>query len=115
MSCVGLSEQQARERHGEVLVGRAHYEELARGQINGHPEGLIKLVADAGGDRLLGAHIVGEGAAELIHVAQLALVTELPVEGFVENLFNFPTLAEGYRVAALDILGQRRQRLRRVV
>ncbi|MCC6672742.1 MAG: Si-specific NAD(P)(+) transhydrogenase [Planctomycetes bacterium] len=102
MATVGLSEAQAREQHGEVRVGRARFEEIARGQILGETEGFLKLVADAGG-RLLGAQIVGEGATELIHLAQMALVHGDTVDAFVENIFNFPTLAEAYRVAALEI------------
>ncbi len=104
MACVGLTEEAARELHGAVCVGRARFDELARGQINGSTQGLLKLVADAAGERLLGAHIVGEGAAELIHLAQLAMLGDLPVWTFVEHVFNFPTLAEAYRVAGLDLL-----------
>jgi NAD(P) transhydrogenase len=107
LASVGLTEEQARERHGDVLVGRARFAELMRGRINGELEGLLKLVADPDGTRLLGAHVVGEGACDLVHHAQLAMVADLPVESFVENIFNFPTLAEAYRVAALDLLGRR--------
>ena len=70
-------------------------------------DGLLKLVADADGTQLLGAHIVGEGATELIHVGQMAMLAGLEVDAFVDNIFNFPTLAEAYRVAALDIAEQR--------
>lgn len=107
ISCVGLTEEEARRRHGDVRVGRAHLAELARGEIAALDGGMLKLVADAQG-RLLGAHIVGEGAAELIHVAQMALAAEARVELFIETIFNFPTLAEAYRVAALEIEGQLR-------
>ncbi len=112
LASIGLSEETARERGG-CLVGRAPYEELARGQINGAREGLLKLVADLAGERILGAQIVGEGATELVHLAQVAMLGELGVEAFVDNVFNFPTFAEAYRVAALDIAGQR-ARLRKV-
>lgn len=107
MSSVGLSEAQAIERHGGALVGRASFSELARGQIAAIPDGLLKLVADPGGRRLLGVQILGEGAAELIHVGQMALLAGFGIDVFVENIFNFPTLAEGYRVAALDIAMRR--------
>lgn len=70
-------------------------------------------MAERSGERLLGAHIVGEGAAELIHLAQLAMIGGLPVSTFVEHVFNFPTLAEAYRVAALDVASQARALLRR--
>jgi NAD(P) transhydrogenase len=72
---------------------------------------LLKLVADPTGQRLLGVQIVGEGATELIHVGQIALQHGATIDAFVDNVFNFPTLAEAYRVAALDILGQRRKKL----
>ncbi len=110
----GLSEAAARERFGEegVLVGRARFDELARGQISGCLDGLLKLVCDRAGERVLGVQIVGEGASELVHLGQLAVLGSLGPEALVDNVFNFPTLAEAYRVAALDVLGQR-ARLRR--
>ncbi|MBK7875234.1 MAG: Si-specific NAD(P)(+) transhydrogenase [Planctomycetes bacterium] len=107
MSCVGLTEADAIKRFGSALVGRARFDELARGQINGETEGLVKLICDPAGERLVGAQILGEGATELIHLAQMAIVGNLPITTFVENVFNFPTLAEAYRVAALDVLEQR--------
>ena len=64
-------------------------------------------MTDPAGRRLLGVQIVGEGATELVHVGQMALFAELEVESFVDNIFNFPTLAEAYRVAALDVVRQR--------
>ncbi|MCE9593192.1 MAG: Si-specific NAD(P)(+) transhydrogenase [Planctomycetes bacterium] len=106
MASVGLGEAQAKEKHGAVLVGSAKYEELARGQINGDRDGLLKLVASADGKQILGAHVIGESASELVHVAQMAMVANLPVETFVEQIFNFPTLAEAYRVAAFEILAK---------
>jgi NAD(P) transhydrogenase len=109
MSQVGLTEQQASDRYGAALVGRAEFDELARGQIAALDDGLLKLVADPGGRRLLGVQIVGEGASELIHVGQSALIHGADVDSFVDNIFNFPTLAEAYRVAALDIVRQRRE------
>lgn len=107
MSSVGLTEQQARERHGDVTVGRAPFEGLARCRINASGEGLLKLVCDAEGRRLLGIHVVGEGASELVHLGQLALSAQLPIDHFIDGVFNFPTLAEAYRVAALDVVRQR--------
>lgn len=103
MSSVGLSEEQARERHGEITVGRARFNEVARGLISGVEDGLLKLVADAQGKKLLGAQIVGDGATELIHLAELAMVNNNNVSVFMENILNFPTLAEAYRIAAVDL------------
>jgi NAD(P) transhydrogenase len=106
MSSIGLSEAQAREQHGEILVGRARFDELARGLISATDGGLLKLVADREG-KLLGVHVIGETATELVHVGQMALVAGLSADVFIDHVFNFPTLAEGYRVAALDIRKQR--------
>jgi NAD(P) transhydrogenase len=107
MSSVGLSESEAISRHGGALVGRARFEEVARGQIAAIEDGLLKLVADAAGQRVLGVQIVGEGAAELVHIGQMALIAGATVDIFIDNIYNFPTMAEAYRVAALDIARQR--------
>ena len=106
LATVGLSEAEARARDGGAVVGRARFDELARGHIGATQDGFLKMVADERGRKLLGVQIVGDGASELIHVAQMALVAGLGVESFVDNVFNFPTLAEAYRVAALDIARQ---------
>ena len=107
LSSVGLDERQAKERHGGCLVGRAPFAELARGQIAGCADGMLKLVADAQGKKLLGAQACGEGAAELVSIAQMAMLNGNDIDIFVANTLNFPTLGEGYRVAALDIIHQR--------
>ena len=106
MASVGMTEAEATERFGTPLIGRAEFNEVARGLISGSEEGMLKMIADAQGDKLVGMHIVGEGATELIHMAQLALANKATVSSFVEQIFNFPTLAEGYRVAALHIQSQ---------
>ena len=111
MSSIGLDEMAGRKRYREVMIGRARFNEIARGQISGIRNGLLKMVADPTGEYLLGVQIIGEGATELIHVGQMALQHAATVDSFVENIFNFPTLAESYRVAAFDIVGQRQKRL----
>ncbi|MCA9728256.1 MAG: FAD-dependent oxidoreductase, partial [Candidatus Eisenbacteria bacterium] len=107
MAAVGLTEEQARAKHGQVLVGHARFEELARGQISGDTDGFLKLVADAAGEQILGVHVVGEGATELVHVGQMGMLAGTPVDVYRDNIFNFPTLVEGFRVAALEIAGKR--------
>ncbi|MET0595847.1 MAG: Si-specific NAD(P)(+) transhydrogenase [Polyangiaceae bacterium] len=107
MASVGLSEKEAIAANGSAIVGRAKFEELARGQIAAIEDGLLKLVADPKGEKVLGVQIVGDGATELVHVGQIAMIGGLEVESFVDNIFNFPTLAEAYRVAALDVVRQR--------
>jgi len=104
MASVGLCEAAAREQYGPVIAGTARFDEIARGHISGIQDGLLKIVVGADNGQVLGVHIVGEGAAELIHIGQIAILKGMRVEEFVENIFNFPTLAEAYRVAALDAL-----------
>jgi NAD(P) transhydrogenase len=110
LSSVGLSEGAARKQHGNVIVGKAVFEEIARGQISGIQDGMLKIVCDDKGEKILGVMIVGEGATELVHIGQMALLANADVDIFVESIFNFPTLAEAYRVAALSIIGQRDKR-----
>jgi len=109
ISSVGLTEAQATKEFGGCLVGKANFEEIARGQISDIQDGMLKLVADSEGKRILGVQIVGEEATELIHIGQMGILSNMSVDGFVENIFNFPTLAEAYRVAALQITGLRSQ------
>jgi len=107
LSSVGLTEQQAKEKYGDIIVGKALFEEVARGQISGLQDGMLKLVCDGDGQKVLGVMVVGEGATELVHIGQMALLANANVDIFVESIFNFPTLAEAYRVAALAVIGQR--------
>jgi len=110
LAAVGESEDAARRRLGDIVVGRADFSGLARAQIADEPAGFLKLVVDPSGERLLGVGIVGEGATELIHLGQLVLLGSGRVRELVDTIFNFPTMAEAYRVAALDVLGQIRVR-----
>jgi NAD(P) transhydrogenase len=109
MAAVGLTEAQAVAQLGSALVGRARFDEVARGRISAVEDGLLKLVADPKGERLLGVHVIGEGASELVHIGQMALMGGLGIDTFIETIFNFPTLAEAYRVAAFDVVKQREQ------
>ena len=107
LSSVGLTEKQAREQYGNILVGTAQFSEVARGQISGNTEGMLKIVADAQGKKILGVMLVGEGSTEVVHIGHMAMLCDADVDIFVESTFNFPTLAEAYRIAALEILAQR--------
>ena len=111
IASIGLTEGEARERHGEVFVGRASFAEVTKGQISGNEHGFLKLIVSTEG-YILGAQIAGEGATELIHLAQMAMFANLTVDAFLQNAFNFPTLAEAYRVAALSVSSQIVQRQR---
>ncbi len=107
MSTIGMTEAQVIAEQGSAVVGRARFGEVARGHISRSQNGLLKMVADASGRKLMGVQIIGAGATELIHIGQMALLGEMDVDVFIENIFNFPTLAEAYRVAALQITEDR--------
>jgi NAD(P) transhydrogenase len=107
IAAIGLTEAQVIAQYGSAVVGRARFDEVARGRISAVEDGLLKLVADPNGERLLGVHVIGEGASELVHIGQMAMMGGLGVDTFIETIFNFPTLAEAYRVAAFDIVKQR--------
>ncbi len=104
MSSVGLSEAEAQEKYGEIRVGRASFDEVARAHIQGDISGLLKLVARAEDNVLVGIHVIGAGAAELVHLGQIAMMSGWTAERLVHTTFNFPTLAECYRMAALDLV-----------
>jgi NAD(P) transhydrogenase len=102
ISTVGRSEEELTKDAVPYEVGRAYYKEIARGQIFGDLDGLLKLIFHRDTLELLGVHIIGEGATELIHIGQAVLTYGGTVDFFVHNVFNYPTLAECYRTAALD-------------
>lgn len=104
LASVGSTEREVRDAKGSAAVGRASFDDLARHQISGTGRGLLKVVADPDDGRLLGVHIAGEGATELVHIGQMALIAGATLRDLIEHVFNFPTLAEAYRVAALDCL-----------
>jgi NAD(P) transhydrogenase len=104
-SAVGETEQTCREKGLDAVVGRAFYENNARGKITGDTEGMTKLVVCAKTRKLLGVHVIGENATELVHVGQAVLHLEGSVDLFIDMVFNFPTLAETFKYAAYDCLG----------
>lgn len=107
VSMVGLTEAAARERSDDVGTGRTWFSGNARARISGSTEGLLKLVFRASDRRLLGAHILGEEATELIHVAQAVLHRGGAIDEFIDTTFNFPTRADAYKYAAYDGLPPR--------
>ncbi len=105
LASVGLTEAKTRERFGSAWVGFARFDEVARGHISAAQNGLLKMVASP--DRIVrGVHVVGENATEMVHIAQMGLIGEATIDTYVENVFNFPTFAESYRVAALAVAAQ---------
>ena len=102
ISTVGRNEEELTEQGVPYEVGKAHYREIARGQIIGDTTGLLKLIFHLDTHELLGVHIIGEGASELIHIGQAVLAFGGTIEYFVNTVFNYPTLAECYKTAAFD-------------
>jgi NAD(P) transhydrogenase len=102
VSSVGLSEDDCKAKNVDYLVGRSYYEENARGQIIGDMSGMIKLVFSPLDKKLLGAHIIGEQASELIHIAEHVMLTGGPIDAFIDAVYNYPTLADSYQYAAYD-------------
>ena len=106
ISAVGRTEEELTRDGVPYEVGKAHYREIARGQIIGDRTGLLKLIFHWETHELLGVHIIGEGASELIHIGQAVMTYGGQVEHFVDTVFNYPTLAECYKTAALDGLNR---------
>ncbi len=108
ISFVGKTEEQLTEEGVPYEVGIAFFREIARGQIRGDTTGRLKLIFNPDSKELLGVHIVGEGACELIHIGQAIFASKGTVEYFAEAVFNYPTLAECYKAAAFNGLNKLR-------
>ena len=104
VSCVGLSEEQAKEQKIDYVVGRAFYRDNARGKIVGDKDGVIKLLFDRTSRELIGCHCIGDRASELVHIGQAVITLKGTVETFIEMVFNYPTLSEIFKYAAYDAL-----------
>lgn len=102
ISTIGLTESQVRAQNIPYECGVARFRETSRGHIMGLQSGMMKMIVSLETRKLLGVHIVGEGATELIHIGQAVLNLGATLDYFVENTFNYPTLAEAYKIAALD-------------
>ncbi|MDP5217571.1 Si-specific NAD(P)(+) transhydrogenase [Ruegeria sp. 2205SS24-7] len=102
MSTCGMSEEELHERGIPYEVGVARFRETSRGHIMGLEHGMLKMLLSLKTRRVLGVQIVGEGATELIHIGQAVMNLKGTVDYFVQNTFNYPTLAEAYKIAGLD-------------
>jgi NAD(P) transhydrogenase len=102
ISTVGMTEEEVRARGIGYECGVARFRETSRGHIMGLNSGMMKMLFSLKTRRLLGVHILGEGATELIHIGQAVLNLKGTLDYFIENTFNYPTLAEAYKIAALD-------------
>ncbi len=106
ISQVGATEEELKAKGTPYEVGRARYEQNARGQIIGESDGTLKLLFDPTTKKLLGVHIIGDRATELVHIGQMVMTTGGGIDVFIDSVFNFPTLAELYKYAAYDGLGR---------
>jgi NAD(P) transhydrogenase len=106
ISMVGATEEQLTSEKIPYEVGIARYAELAKGQMLGDDQGFLKLIFDPSSLKLLGVHIIGDRAAEIVHIGQAVLAMGGTIEYFRDTVFNYPTLAEAFKVAALDGLNK---------
>ncbi|MBY0369248.1 Si-specific NAD(P)(+) transhydrogenase [bacterium] len=106
ISSVGAQESDLQKRGIAYVVGRAQYKELARGKILGDEHGFLKLLFDSKTRRVLGVQVIGSGATELVHIGQAAFILGAGIDFFINNVFNYPTLAEAYKVAAYNAYNQ---------
>lgn len=106
ISSIGKNEEELQAEGVDYEVGRAYFYEVSRSVITGSESGLCKILFDRKKRDILGAHIIGRGATEVIHIAQVAISFNAKMDYFVEQVFNFPTFAEMYRIAALNGLNK---------
>jgi NAD(P) transhydrogenase len=106
ISFIGKTEEQLTGEDVPYEVGLAYYRETARGQIRGDTTGRLKLIFHRDTRQLLGVHIIGEDAAELVHIGQAVMILGATIDYFIDTVFNYPTLAECYKVAAFNGLGR---------
>ncbi len=106
ISFVGKTEEQLTEEDVPYEVGLAYYREIARGQIRGDTTGRLKLIFHRETREILGVHIIGEGASELLHIGQAVLILKGTIDYFIDTVFNYPTLAECYKAAAFNGLNK---------
>jgi NAD(P) transhydrogenase len=106
ISFIGKTEEQLTDEDVPYEVGVAYYREIARGQIRGDTTGRLKIIFHRETKALLGIHIIGEGASELLHIGQAVLILGGTVDYFVNTVFNYPTLAECYKAAAFNGLNK---------
>jgi NAD(P) transhydrogenase len=109
ISFVGRTEDELTKASVPFEVGVSRYRELARGQIIGDSYGMLKLLVSPEDHKLLGVHVFGTGATELVHIGQTVMGCGGTVDYLVDTVFNYPTLAESYKIAALDAMNKMRQ------
>ncbi|NBC66826.1 MAG: Si-specific NAD(P)(+) transhydrogenase [Bacteroidetes bacterium] len=106
ISGIGLTEEQAEELNIDVTVGRAYYSNLTRADLNHETDGILKLVFRTDNLKLLGVHIFGEQAADMIHLGQSIMAHNGNIKYFIERVLNYPTYSEAYKIAAFNGLNR---------
>ncbi|MES2854396.1 MAG: Si-specific NAD(P)(+) transhydrogenase [Bdellovibrionota bacterium] len=106
ISSVGVQEADLIKKNVKYVVGKAPYRILARGKMVGDEFGFLKLIVHSRTRRIVGVHVIGTSATELVHIGQVAMAFGATVDFFVDNVFNYPTLAEAYKVAAFNGLNR---------
>jgi NAD(P) transhydrogenase len=106
ISSLGYTEDELQRLNFNYEVGRAYYYEIARGHISGSLKGLFKILFHKDTLEILGIHIIGRSATELIHIGQVAMSFNAKLDYFIDHVFNYPTFAEGYRIAAFNGLNK---------
>jgi len=106
ISMVGLSEEECRKKNLPYLTGCATYENNARGQIIGDLSGMLKLIFSPNDKKLLGAHLIGEMASELVHLGAQVIAAGGTIDAFIHSVYNYPSLSDIYKYAAYDGLGK---------
>jgi NAD(P) transhydrogenase len=110
ISTLGQTEAELKAKGVPFVVGWSRYREMARGQIVGDRWGLLKLIVDAKTLKILGVHIIGDNAADLIHIGQAVMDLGGDVRWFIRTVFNFPTHAEAYKIAAFHVVNELRKK-----
>jgi NAD(P) transhydrogenase len=106
ISMVGMNEEELTAARVPYEMGIARFSEIARGQINGDRTGMLKLLFHRDTRQLLGVHVIGESATEIVHIGQTVMAFDGTIDYFRDTVFNYPTMAECYKVAALDGLNK---------
>jgi NAD(P) transhydrogenase len=110
VSAFGETEETCREKKIDYVVGRALSSDNPRGKITGDLDGITKLIVEATTRKIIGVHVIGERASELVHIGQLAITLGASIDVFIDMVFNYPTLSDSYKYAAygcLDALSKR--------
>lgn len=102
ISSIGLTEREARSQNLDVTIGRAYYKNITQGDISNQQDGLLKIVFETNSLKLIGIHIIGERASDLIHLGQAVMSFGGDVRYFINHVLNYPTYSEAYRIAAFN-------------